>query len=120
MSQLLSWQPGQLAAAGTSLLVPTWFLHRDDRRRADADRFDVAQWLDGSSAEDWMPTPFSGGHGACPARELVLFVASTVLATLLEDHHTVLLPPESFDAGRPLPRGLNPYALRFGLSRATA
>ncbi|MBP2366539.1 cytochrome P450 [Pseudonocardia parietis] len=114
-----SWVGGELAA-GTSLLVPTWFLHRDDRRRADADRLDVDQWLDGSAAEDWMLTPFSGGHGACPGRELVLFVASTVLATLLEDHHAVLLPPESFDAEAQLPRGLNPYALRFGLSRAAA
>ena len=114
-----NWPAGELAA-GTSLLVPTWFLHRDDRRRADADRLDVDQWLDGAAAGDWMLTPFSGGHGACPGRELVLFVASTVLAALLEDHHAVLLPPESFDAARPLPRGLNPYALRFGLSRAAA
>ncbi|MBC3192291.1 cytochrome P450 [Pseudonocardia sp. C8] len=112
-----SW-PGGTLAAGTSLLVPTWYLHRDDRRRADADRLDVEQWLDGGAADDWMLTPFSGGIGACPGRELVLFVASTVLATLLDGHHAVLLPPESFDASRPLPRGLNPYALRLGLSRA--
>lgn len=112
------WAGGRLAA-GTSLLVPAWFLHRDDRRRADADTLDVDQWLaGGGAAEDWMLTPFSGGHGACPARELVLFVASTVLATLLDGHHAVLLPPESFDAAAPLPRGLNPYALRFGLSRS--
>ncbi|MEV1292173.1 cytochrome P450 [Pseudonocardia sp. NPDC049635] len=114
-----TWPGGKLPA-GTSLLVPTWFLHRDDRRREDADRLDVQQWLDGSARDDWMLTPFSGGHAACPGQELVLFVASTVLATLLEDHHAVLLPPESFDAARPLPRGLNPYALRFGLARSAA
>ena len=114
-----AWPGGDLVA-GTSLLVPTWFLHRDDRRRADADRLHVDQWLDGSAAEDWMLTPFSGGHGVCPGRELVLFVASTVLATLIEGHHATLLLPEWFDADRPLPRGLNPYALRFGISRAAA
>lgn len=111
------WPGGDLAA-GTSVLVPAWFLHRDDTRRSDADTLDVDQWLDGSATDDWMLTPFSGGHGVCPARELVLFVASTVLATLLDGHHTVLLPPESFDPSAPLPRGLNPYAMRFGVSRA--
>ncbi|GAA1089249.1 cytochrome P450 [Pseudonocardia alni] len=113
------WPGGELAA-GTSLLVPTWFLHRDDRSRTDADRLHVEQWLDGSAADDWTLTPFSGGHGVCPGRELVLFVASTVLATLLEGHHSTLLLPEWFDAEQPLPRGLNPYALRFGISRAAA
>lgn len=65
-----------------------------------------------------MLTPFSGGPGVCPGRELVLFVASTVLASLLEDHHHVLLPPERFRSDQPLPRGLNPYAIRFDVSRA--
>jgi cytochrome P450 len=114
-----AWAGGDLAA-GTSLLIPTWFLHRDDRQRADADRLDLDQWLDDGAADDWTLTPFSGGHAACPGRELVLFVASTVLATPMEGHHAALLPPERFDAERPLPRGLNPYALRFGLSPASS
>ncbi len=113
-----NWSSGELPS-GTAMLVPTWFLHRDARVRDDADRVNVEQWLDGSAGADWMLTPFSGGPGVCPGRELVLFVASTVLATLLEDHHHVLLPPESFDGDRPLPRGLDPYALRFGVSRAS-
>lgn len=70
--------------------------------------------------DDWRLAPFSGGPGVCPGRELVLFVASTVLASLLEQHHHVLLPPERFRADEPLPRGLNPYALRFGVSRSAA
>lgn len=65
-----------------------------------------------------MLTPFSGGPGVCPGRELVLFTAATVLATLLEGHHHVLLPPERFDPDRPLPGGLDPYSLSFGVSRA--
>lgn len=112
-----AWAGGELPR-GTAMIIPTWFLHRDDRTRADADRADPDQWLDGRAGGDWMLTPFSGGPGACPGRELVLFTASTVLATLLEQHHHVLLPPERFDAEHPLPRGLDPYSLRFGVGRS--
>jgi len=111
------WSGGELPAR-TVLLVPAWFLHRDTRIGADADRADPDQWLDGRARDDWTLTPFSGGPGACPGRELVLFVASTALATLLEDHHHVLLPPEMFRADEPLPRGLDPYSLKFGVGRS--
>ncbi|MBW0106304.1 cytochrome P450 [Pseudonocardia sp. KRD291] len=118
-TQPTTWGAGELPT-GTAMIIPTWFLHRDDRSRSDADRADPDQWLDGSAAQDWMLTPFSGGPGVCPGRELVLFTASTVLATLLEEHHHVLLPPERFAARGPLPRGLDPYSLRFGVGRSTA
>lgn len=111
------WDGGELPAR-TAMIIPTWFLHRDGRTRDDADRVDPDQWLDGSSDQDPMLTPFSGGPGVCPGRELVLFTAATVLAALLEGHHHVLLPPERFDPDRPLPGGLDPYSLRFGVSRA--
>jgi cytochrome P450 len=102
---------GSTLPAGTAMIIPTWFLHRDDRTRDDADRFHPEQWLDGSAREDWSLVPFSAGPAACPGRELVLFTASTFLAVLLRD-----LDPEQpaeLSGGEPLPKGLDPFALRF-------
>jgi cytochrome P450 len=93
------------------MIIPTWFLHRDDRTRDDADRFHPEQWLDGSAHEDWFLVPFSTGPAACPGRELVLFTASTFLPVLLRDLDPA--PPAELSGGEPLPKGLDPFALRF-------
>jgi cytochrome P450 len=97
--------------AGTAMIIPTWFLHRDDCTRDDADRFHPEQWLDGGAHEDWSLVPFSAGPAACPGRELVLFTASTFLAVLLRDLDPA--PPAELSGGEPLPKGLDPFALRF-------
>jgi cytochrome P450 len=106
---------GATLPAGTGIAVPTWFLHRDDRVRADAHRFHPEQWLDGSAAADPALVPFSAGPAVCPGRELVLFTAATFLATLLRDRTPELPPPSPLDADRPLTANLSPFALRFAL-----
>jgi len=106
--------------AGSALLIPTWYFHRDDRTRSDADRFAPRLWLDEQgrenlSVEDWSSMPFSGGPGTCPARELVLFTTSTFLAALREGRrHRV--SPSTLDGTRPLPRGLDPFTLRLAVA----
>ncbi|MCO1653996.1 cytochrome P450 [Pseudonocardia humida] len=104
---------GATLPAGTGMVVPAWFLHRDDRTRADAHRFHPEQWLDGSAFDDPALVPFSAGPAVCPGRELVLFTAATFLAVLLRDR--TARPP--FPADRPLPANLSPFTLRIPLTR---
>jgi cytochrome P450 len=103
---------GDELPAGTSVVVFAPFLHRDDRDHEEAHRFAPEVWLDGDLGE-WPLIPFSGGPGACPGRDLVLLVATTVLAAVLERGSVVLRPPHRLDASRPLPGTLDPFRLRF-------
>ncbi|WP_433507000.1 cytochrome P450 [Pseudonocardia halophobica] len=105
------WDDGELAGR-TVLIIPTWFLHRDGRTRADANRFDPQQWLDGAAQEDPALVPFSAGPGRCPGRELVLFTTSLFLAHLLRGRELELAVPE-LDPQAPLPAGVDPFAVRL-------
>jgi cytochrome P450 len=66
----------------TGVLIHVPFLHRDDSRLPFAHRFAPDIWLTGE-AGDWPLIPFSAGSGECPAKNLVLLLASMVLAELL-------------------------------------
>jgi cytochrome P450 len=114
-SEPTTWEGGTLPP-GTGMVIPAWFLHRDDQRRADAHRFHPEQWLDGSASEDPALVPFSAGPAVCPGRELVLFTASTFLAVLLAQRTPSLPPPAPLAADRPLPGSLSPFTLRFRLT----
>jgi cytochrome P450 len=76
------WDTGVMAA-GTGLLIHVPFLHRDDSRIPYADSFAPEAWLSGE-AQHWPFIPFSAGTAECPARNLVLLLASAMLAALLE------------------------------------
>jgi cytochrome P450 len=102
----------------TALIIPTWFLHRDGRARADANRFDPQQWLDGTARDDPALVPFSAGPGLCPGRELVLFTTSLFLAHLLHGRDLELAAPE-IDPQAPLPAGVNPFGVRLRVVRPT-
>jgi len=93
------------------------YFHRDDRRLAFADRFSPDVWLDDDSASDWPLIPFSRGPVICPGRNLLLMLASTVLARLLATDTPQLRSPSRLSPNRPLPATLNHFSLRFGLSR---
>ena len=105
------WDDGELEGR-TALVIPTWFLHRDGRTRADANRFDPQQWLDGAAQEDPALVPFSAGPGRCPGRELVLFTTSLFLAHLLRGRELELAVPE-LDPQALLPAGVDPFAVRL-------
>jgi cytochrome P450 len=103
-----AWAGGSLPA-GTSLGIVSSFFHRDGATVPAADRFTPGQWRDGTADDGRTLLPFSAGPVVCPGRELVLFTAAEFLDELLSRTH--LLPTRPLR--EPLPRGLNPFSLRF-------
>lgn len=102
---------------GTAFAVPVTFLHRDPRLPY-ADRFTPGIWLDGTAQAGWSLVPFSGGPGACPGRNLVLLVTSTLLAALYRRHRFVLTAGPRLRPDRPLPHTVNHAAIRLSLNQA--
>lgn len=98
---------GATIAAGTGFVVHVPFLHRDAERLTYADRFVPDIWLDGTAQRDTL-VPFSGGPGQCPAKHLVLMMASTALYTLVRDRRPTLSPDAALDVDR-LPATLDPF-----------
>jgi len=114
-----AWETGVLPAkAGILIFAP--FFHRDDRRLPYADRFAPEIWLEHRSNRDWPLIPFSGGPAMCPGRNLVLLLASSMLAALLAGPPLRLKRPARLDPRRPLPGTLNNYSLRFALAGGRA
>lgn len=95
---------------GTGVLIHVPFLHRDDERLPFAHRFAPDIWLSGE-APDWPLIPFSGGPGECPAKNLVLLLASRTLAGLLIRHRLSLPPGAKLD-----PASLPPTFDQFSLT----
>jgi len=100
--------------ANTGILLFTPFFHRDDQRLAYANRFAPEVWLH-DQQEDWPLLPFSGGPVTCPARNLVLMLASAMLAALSGEGTARLVSDNPLDPGR-LPGTLNNYSLRFAVA----
>jgi cytochrome P450 len=108
-----SWDAGVLPAKKT-VLIFTPFFHRDETRLPFADRFTPEVWASGE-AERWTLIPFSAGPATCPARELVLFLGSEMLATLFASARFHITSSQTLDPGRPLPGTLNHFRLRFAV-----
>ena len=100
--------------AGTQVLIPNSFLHRDRDRHDYADRFAPQRWISGEAAGDWSFNHFSRGPQGCPGAALALLLGKAVLATVLRSGAVELAAP-SLDPGRPLPHMLDFFALRFEL-----
>ncbi|WP_141243899.1 cytochrome P450 [Sphingomonas lenta] len=73
---------GATMPAGTGLLIHAPYFHRDDQRLAYANRFAPELWLGGDPERVGL-VPFSAGPGFCPAKQLVEFLGSHMLAHLL-------------------------------------
>ena len=52
--------------AGTQVLIPNTYLHRDRERLDYADRFAPERWISGEAAEEWSFNHFSRGPQGCP------------------------------------------------------
>ncbi|WP_300011700.1 cytochrome P450 [Pseudonocardia sp.] len=111
---------GATLPTGTSLGIVSSFFHRDGATVPGADRFDPDRWCDGRADDGRTLLPFSAGPVVCPGREVVLYVASTVLRTLLAQVRLTPEPPSPLGPTGPLPRGLDPFALRFAASPTDA
>ncbi|WP_199430929.1 cytochrome P450 [Qaidamihabitans albus] len=111
------WRGERLPAA-TLFFVFSPFFHRDRERVPYADRFAPDVWLDGRAQEDPALVPFSDGPGECPGQNLALFVASTMLAALVENREYELLAPRTLSPRRPIPATFDNFGLRFAVQEA--
>ncbi len=100
--------------AGTQVLIPNTFLHRDRERHEYADRFSPERWVDGSAAGDWSFNHFSRGPQGCPGVALALLLGTSVLETILRGREVELVSAE-LDPAKPLPHMLDFFGLRFRL-----
>jgi cytochrome P450 len=118
------WDGGTLPA-GTAFAAISSYFHRDPSLTGHADRFAPRTWLAGDTsairgARDpggtdgpWPLIPFSAGPAICPGRNVVLLLASTLLAMLLRRCEFRLSEPSRLGPDHPLPGTLNPFRLRF-------
>jgi cytochrome P450 len=107
------WQ-GVTVPAGTQVLIPNTFLHRDRERLEYADRFAPERWVSGEAAGEWSFNHLSRGPQGCPGAALTLLIGKAVLATLLRERRVELLSPP-LDAARPLPHMVDYFGIRFRL-----
>jgi cytochrome P450 len=107
------WERGALPA-GAGLLIHLPYFHRDGSRIPYADRFVPEIWRDGR-AEAWPFVPFSAGPAECPARNLVLFLASAWIDALARDRDIVLPPEAGLEPAR-LPATFDHFRVRLSLA----
>ncbi|MEU7281918.1 cytochrome P450 [Streptomyces sp. NPDC045431] len=103
---------GETLPRGTEFLIYAPLFHRDEALPY-SDRFTPEIWLDGTAQDTEALMPFSAGPGECPGQDLVLLVASTTLAALLERHTYLPYRPGLLRPDRPLPHTLDHFGLRF-------
>jgi cytochrome P450 len=106
------WGSGTIPT-DTTLIIFAPLFHRDDRRVRRAHRFQPELFMDESKQRDWPLVPFSGGPGICPGQNLVLFLASSMLATLLTRLELKLEDPDRMSPDADLPGILDHYTVRL-------
>jgi cytochrome P450 len=97
-------------ADSTQVLILNSFNHRDRERYELADTFAPQSWADGHP--NTLFNHLSSGTQVCAGKELALFIAKAVLATLLRDHRFILVEPK-LNPDRPLPQAYNYFHVRF-------
>lgn len=94
----------------TQVLILNNFNHRDKETHPFADTFSPELWSSGSV--NYHFNHFSNGPQGCAGKELALFIAKAVLATLLSTYqYTLERPP--LDPSKPLPYMYNNFHLQF-------
>ena len=106
---------------GTTFVVASSLVHRDDESLPDADRFAPGLWAEdtapaGTSASLWSMVPFSAGPARCPGRDLVLFTTGVALAALTGGRPVAQVAGRRAVEGQGIPRTLDHTALVFRLS----
>jgi hypothetical protein len=100
---------------GTQILIVNSFNHRDREALPYADRFAPEEWLPGGDAPDrWIFNHFSHGPQGCPGVNLSLLVGTAMLGTVLQER-AVTATGATVDAAKPMPHGLEQFALAFTL-----
>jgi cytochrome P450 len=109
----IDWD-GATVPAGTQVMLPNTFLHRDSEGHEFADRFAPEAWLEGDAAGDWSFNHFSHGPQGCPGTGLALLLGRQAIATVLAGRELRLESPR-LDPERPLPHMLDFFGIRVGL-----
>ena len=98
----------------TQALILNTFNHRDGESSVAANTFYPAQWLQGGP--DLPFNHLSGGPQVCAGKDLALFIAKTVLATLLRKGRYTLERPK-LDPRKPLPAMYNHFRISLRIER---
>jgi cytochrome P450 len=101
---------GQAVPVGTQVLILNSVNHRDRKRYAWADSFAPERWAQGTP--DSLFNHLSSGRQVCAGKDLALFLAKAVLATLLASRRLVLAGPK-LDPSRPMPYAYDYFNIRF-------
>ncbi|MFC9553970.1 cytochrome P450 [Rhodococcus sp. NPDC056960] len=101
--------------AGAAFVILTPAFHRDRHTFPFADRFEPEIWIDGRAEPYRGLVPFSAGPTACPGRNLVLLVASTVLANLFSRADFTVTSRTIPDPDHPLPATLNNFGITLSV-----
>jgi cytochrome P450 len=99
-------------AAGTLVVIPNGYHHRNVSLHPFADRFAPELWADGPPAATF--NHMSHGPQACAGRNLALFLGKAMLSTVLDRVECRLVTP-ALDPTRPLPHAFDPYRLNVQL-----
>ncbi|MBY6537471.1 cytochrome P450 [Rhodococcus sp. BP-349] len=108
----------RVVRAGTAFAILASGFHRDADALPFADRFSPDIWLDGTAEQYPQLVPFSAGPVVCPGQNLVLFTASSMLASILARSGVALTNP-ALAPSRPLPPTLNTYGVELSLEPRT-
>lgn len=104
-------------ADSTQVLILNSFNHRDRETYELADTFTPQSWADG--CPNTLFNHLSSGPQVCAGKQLALFIAKTVLASLLKDHRCILVKP-MLNSDRPLPYAYNYFQVRFSFTRESS
>jgi cytochrome P450 len=101
---------GAVVPANTQVLILNNYQHRDTALHPDADRFSPDIWK--SVTADYRFNHLSNGRQVCAGKNLALFIAKAVLATLLDGQRYRLDRP-TLDRRKPLPYAYDYFKVRF-------
>ncbi|MCX6401097.1 MAG: cytochrome P450 [Propionibacteriales bacterium] len=111
----ITFPDGRVLPAGTQVLMSNLFNHRDSARIPYADRFAPGEWSRGDAGQSWSFNFFSHGPQGCPGAAMSVFLGQAFLAALLRRATPELISP-SLNPSKPLPHGLDLFAIRIGLT----
>jgi cytochrome P450 len=101
---------GASVPPGMQVLIFNNFNHRDRETHPFADTFSPELWL--NDRVNYSFNHLSNGPQVCAGKELALFIAKAVLATLLHEDRYILQRP-TLDSGKPMPYMHNYYDMRL-------
>lgn len=111
----VTFPDGRVLPAGTQVLLSNLFNHRAADRIPYADRFAPGEWVSGDAGKSWSFNFFSHGPQGCPGAAMSVFLGQAFLAALLRRATPELISP-SLNPAKPLPHGLDLFAIRIGLT----